>query len=107
MKKVQVKNATLKIPSGHLGHIGKYVPGVITSDKLPIQVRIQDPITQDEFDCKLISVLPFKDVIPEILCFHSEGLHPSACEQDVLARSNAKSVNQLAYYLYERNEDQH
>lgn len=107
MKTVPVKSASIKILTSFVGHIGKYVPGTITKDKLPISVQIQDIDSKEIFQCKLISVLPFNEVIPEILCFHSEGKSPADCENELLTRSNVSSVNQLAYYLYERHQDQH
>ena len=102
MKKVYVKNAKIRILTNYLPHFGKYVPGSLNSSILPIPVIIVDKDTQDEFPAQLISVLPMKESIPEILAYLSEGASPQQCTQDVLTRCNANSVNQIALYLYER-----
>lgn len=99
-KKIPVKNATLRIPSGRIGHIGKFIPGIINSGDLPRLVSIYDPETNEEFEAVLVSIVPFQSAIPEALCFISEGKHPKECLQDILNRCNANSVNQLAFYVY-------
>lgn len=100
MKKINVKDATLKIPSGFLGIIGKWYDGALSISKLPIDVIIVDPISNQEFPGQLISVLPLPDIVPEIIALQVMNKYPSECHLDLLHIHGVSSINQLAYYLY-------
>lgn len=100
-KIVPVKNATLKNLSGYISHIGKYVPGAITTDNLPIKVTIQDPETSETFETNLVSLIPFTNHVPNTLALLSESLPQDKCTDQLLQRANVVSVSQLAFYLYE------
>lgn len=101
MRKVNVKQATLKFPSGYFSHIGKFTPGVLTQSKLPLPVNVVDPETKIEYNAQLIAVVPFTDIIPEVFSYLSEGKKPADCKEEILKRSNVTHIHQLAYYLYE------
>lgn len=100
MKKIPVRDATIKIPSGFLGIIGRWLPGAVKSSQLPIKVIIVDPKTNIEFPGELISVLPFADVVPEIIALQVMNKYPSECREELLRIHGVSSINQLAYYLY-------
>lgn len=100
MKKVYVKYATLKIPNGFIGIIGKWYSGALTISQLPIPVIIVDPDSKEEFSGELISVLPFNGNIPEIIALQVMNKFPSECQQDLLQLHGVSDINHLAYYLY-------
>lgn len=100
MKKVLVKDATLKIPSGFVGIIAKWYPGALTNSQIPIPVIIVDPESTQEFPGELISVLPFSGIVPEIIALQVMNQHPSQCHEDLLKIHGVSNINQLAYYLY-------
>lgn len=99
-RKIEVKSATIKILTGFIPHIGKYAPGVLKVGDLPKKVTITDPETDESFDVELIEVVPFKTTIPNIFSLLSEGVEAETCHHDILFRSNATKVDQLAFYLY-------
>ena len=51
-KKLHVKGATIKIPSGYIGYFGKFVPGALKTSMLPIPVLIVDADDQLEYECE-------------------------------------------------------
>lgn len=104
MRKIEIQNASLYSKIGHLPYIGKYIPGKLNTADLPIPVIVIDTQTKEEFSCQLITLLPFKNHIPEILSYHATGMHPSVATDIILKRTNTVSINQLAYYLYEHNK---
>jgi hypothetical protein len=102
MKKVQVKNATIKVLNHSFGIISKYIPGLLKLSDLPKPVLIVDPETLDEFPVNLVCVIPFSTIVPEAFSYLSEGKHPNECTDDLLSKLNVSSVNQLAFYVYQR-----
>lgn len=97
---IEIPNLENKVKAGHFGFISKYVPGVLKVSDLPIKVIAKDPITENAFQCELISVLPFTDSIPEVLSLLAEGKQPEDCIEEIHARTNTKYFNQLALYVY-------
>lgn len=100
VKKIYIKGSTIRIPTGFIGYISKYSPGVLTESDLPKKVIIVDPIDNKEYNCSLIEVVPFTDSIPSVLCLLSEGEYPDKCISEIFKRTKTDSINQLAFYLY-------
>lgn len=97
---IEIPNASNKVKSGHFCFIGKYIPGVLKVSDLPKKVIVKDPETKNEFQCELKTVLPFTDSIPEIFTLLSEGKQPEDCIEEIYTRTNTKSFNELAVYIY-------
>jgi hypothetical protein len=100
MKKIPVKDATLKIPSGFLGIIDKWIPGALKLSRIPIPIIIVDIDSQQEFPGELISALPFSGCVPEIIALQVMNQYPSQCHDDLLQIHGVSDINHLAYYLY-------
>lgn len=101
VRKIVVKEATLRIQTGFLPYIGKYKEGVLRVSDLPVEVDIEDPDTKQIHHCNLIEIVPFTHGIPTVFSLLAEGKRPEQCEEELLKRNKAENVNQLALYLYE------
>jgi len=99
-KKLHVKGATIKIPSGYIGYFGKFVPGALKTSMLPIPVLIIDADDQLEYECELVEVVSIKDYLPSIFTRLAEDKLPEELEPELLSRLKVESINQIAFYLY-------
>ena len=98
--RVNIKNASKFLFTGHFGLISKYIPGRIKISTLPIPVIVVDEETNEEFEADLISVIGFKDIIPELFCHFFEGKSPEEVEKELLPKYKISSVNHLGFYTY-------
>lgn len=99
-KKISVKNATIKILTGYLPYIGRYIPGALKESDLPIKVILQDPETNDEFEAELISVVPFNQTIPEVFSLLSDDVIKCQAESFYFDLLKVSQISSLAFYLY-------
>lgn len=105
-KKIFVKNATRQQNQGYIGILGTYLAGFCKNSMLPIPVVIVDEMTREEYDFQLITLVPCREIIPEVFKYLSFG--ENLTDEEVLQRMKKENVNQLAFYLYEnqnRNSD--
>jgi len=100
LKKIAIKNATLKIPSGYIGLFTKFSPGKLKVSDLPIPVIILDPDDSKEYECELVEVVRIEKYIPSIFSRLAEDKNPEILEPELLDRLNINSINQAAFYLY-------
>jgi hypothetical protein len=100
IKKLYVKAATVKIPSGYIPYFGKFVPGALKTSMLPIPILIIDADDQQEYECELVEVVSIKDYLPSIFTRMAEDKLPEELEPELLSRLKVQSINQIAFYLY-------
>lgn len=99
--KIFINRLTIRIPSVFIGHVGRYKAGILKLSDLPRPVILTDKETLEEFNFNLVEILPLSEYIPSVLAYHAEGKNSESCTAEVLERTNATNINQLAYYLYE------
>ena len=108
IRKIIVKNATIRIPTGNIGIIGRYKPGALKERDLPKPVIIQDEDDLLEYECELVEVVPIKQVIPSVLSRISENKDPLELELELLERLKIESIsNNVAFYLYTHGKHLH
>jgi len=101
MKKVIVKGTTIRIPTGYIPFIGRYVSGKLLESSLPIPVIIVDAEDEKEYECELVEVVPILRFIPSVFSRLVADMEPMELEQQLLKELNLESINQnLAFYLY-------
>lgn len=101
IRKIYIKNTTVRIPSNVIGHIGKFDATKIKVHQLPIDVVLVDPDTQEEYPSQLVAFVPLTNVIPEVFIRHSELELKEDSHIKIMERCKVSSINQLAYYQYE------
>lgn len=101
IRKIIVKNATLRIPTGKIGLIGKYVKGALKESDLPKPVIIQDEDDGTEYECLLVEVVPIEKMIPSVFSRLAENKDPLELELELMERFKIESIsNNIAFYLY-------
>lgn len=101
IKKLSVKNTTLRIPTGYIGIFGRFIPGKLRTTDLPISVVLIDTDDLKEYECELVEVVEIKDYIPSVLSRLAEDLLPEELEPELMKRFNLESLNNnIAFYLY-------
>lgn len=101
IKKLSVKNATLRIPTKYIGIFGRFVPGKLVLTDLPISVVIIDAEDQKEYECELVEVVQIRDYIPSVFSRLAEDMEPEQLEPVLLSRFKLESLNNnIAFYLY-------
>jgi hypothetical protein len=104
VREISVKNLEKFVSVGFYPLISKYVPGALKESMLPLPVKLKDLDSGKLFDCQLRTLIPFQSVIPETLAFIAENKIPDQkYEQELLARHQVQSINQLGFYLYAFN----
>lgn len=100
-RKIVVKNATIRIPTGYIGIIGRYKEGSISYSHLPKPVIIQDEDDGTEYSCNLVEVVPIKDYIPSVFSRISDNKDPLELELELIERFKIETIsNNIAFYLY-------
>jgi len=102
-KEIYMNRVSIRIPSGHLGHIGAFESGRLRESQLPLPVVLVDAGTGEKYTCNLVEVIPFKQSIPTAFILFSEGEMKS--ENELLLQNNRKEINQLAFYIYEQHQN--
>jgi hypothetical protein len=102
-KKINIDNLSIRILSGVFGYLFKAPAEKISSNQFNKELIGVDPETKQEFPLKLLTFKRIDTgVIPEIFMYHSEGANTPNHVIDVVKRSKVSSINDLAYYVYER-----
>lgn len=101
IRKLHVKNTTLRIPTGYIGIFGRFIPGRLLISQLPIPVVLIDPDDKKEYTCELVEVVEIGDYIPSVFSRLAEDMLPEQLEQELLERFKLESLNNnIAFYLY-------
>ncbi len=101
IKKLHVKNTTIRIPTGYVGIFGRYIPGKLLNSDLPIPVVLIDTDDQKEYKCELVEVVEIRDYIPCVFSRLAEDQLPEQLEPELLKRFKLESLNNnIAFYLY-------
>ena len=106
MKQVSISGLKSKNSCTHFGYLAKAPSIKINERSLGGLYTAIDQKSSFKKTVKLITFIRLcGNHIPELYAYHSEGKSPEECQSEVLKRSKAKSVNDLAYYLYENIDE--
>ena len=98
-----IENLNVKILAGVFGHITKAPERKVLESELNQTIMAQDKVTGDTYEVRVVTFQRLEsNWIPEIFAFHSEGKPSKECTDLILKRSKVESINQLAYYVYQK-----
>jgi hypothetical protein len=99
MKNVKIPQQVLFDQYGNFGFITRKSSKNITVDELPLNVLLTDKFEQT-YPAQLILVIPFTNILPEVLTQLCMGLDAETAFEQITARTETTSINELAFYLY-------
>jgi hypothetical protein len=99
MKNIKIEEQILFDQYGNFGYITKKTSKNLTVSDLPLSVILTDKFNTSH-PAQLILVIPFENILPEVLAHYAFGMDAETAFEKVAARTEVHSINQLAFYLY-------
>ena len=102
MPRVLIKNLKNRINNHSIGHISNAPKRSLKESELPFKITLVDIDTKEEALAQILSYVPIKNFIPEMFALLSENKMPEECKTDVLVRCEVQTVDELAFYVYNK-----